>query len=318
MHLLGRCLAFCTALATAACGGGTNPTRTDAGSAMEAGLDATPMDAPAEAAVVVDSGVPVDLGTGADGFSTWVPGTAYPPLDQLVTGLHVNITLSYGGSTRVEEVVNARADGVSYFFHFADALGRYRYLSREGYGRWASSGNNDGLRQLAAAVQWLQQRRGRFMTSIYHGWLVEALAASGEVAGARRQAAALFARARQLDTFGMGDGCRALAMASATQGDQRRTARLMAYAERWATTRGSRREEALNVLCRARLARLHDPTGAQTLASAAAGLFESMHMGWHAEAARTWAPARLVVPTVQSSGGTTASTFSSMSAASAS
>jgi len=99
---------------------------------MEAGLDATPMDAPAEAAVVVDSGVPVDLGTGADGFSTWVPGTAYPPLDQLVTGLHVNITLSYGGSTRVEEVVNARADGVSYFFHFADALGRYRYLSREG------------------------------------------------------------------------------------------------------------------------------------------------------------------------------------------
>ena len=132
MHLSGRCLAFCTALATAACGGGTNPTRTDAGSAMEAGLDATPMDAPAEAAVVVDSGVPVDLGTGADGFSTWVPGTAYPPLDQLVTGLHVNITLSYGGSTRVEEVVNARADGVSYFFHFADALGRYRYLSREG------------------------------------------------------------------------------------------------------------------------------------------------------------------------------------------
>lgn len=137
MHLLGRCLALCTTLATVACGGGggaASPTRTDAGSAMEAGLDAALMDATAEAgAVEVDSSVPVDLGTGADGFSSWVPGTAYPPLDQLVTGLHVNLTLSYGAaSARVEEVVNARADGVSYYFHFADALGRYLYLSREG------------------------------------------------------------------------------------------------------------------------------------------------------------------------------------------
>jgi len=71
-----------------------------------------------------------------------------------------------------------------------------------GYGRWLSESDEGGLRQLAAAVHWLQQRRGRFMTSIYHGWLVEALAASGDPTGARRQAAALFWRSRQLDTFG--------------------------------------------------------------------------------------------------------------------
>lgn len=132
MRVTGRWTGLWLAMGLAACGSGQTPTRTDSGSAMEAGLDAALMDAPAEAAVVVDSGVPVDLGTGADGFSTWVPGTPYPPIDQLVTGLHVDITLSYGGSSRVEEVVNARADGVSYYFNFADALGRFRYLSREG------------------------------------------------------------------------------------------------------------------------------------------------------------------------------------------
>ena len=160
----------------------------------------------------------------------------------------------------------------------------------EGYGRWASGGDADGLRQLAAAVQWLQQRRGRFMSSIYLGWLVEALANSGDVGGARLQAAALFARARQLDTFGMGDGCRALALASAAKGHEFRTARLMSYAERWAAARGSRREAALNMLCRARLARLHDANAeSQARTEAAAGLFEGMHMEWHAEAARALA-----------------------------
>ena len=157
----------------------------------------------------------------------------------------------------------------------------------EGYGRWASSGDEDGLRKLAAAVQWLQQRRGRFMSSIYHGWLVEALATTGDMVGARRQAAALFARARQLDTFGMGDGCRALALAAAGTGDRGRAVRLMGYAERWAVARGSRREAALNALCRARLARLGgDDAAVLAHAVAAADAFDAMHMAWHAGSAR--------------------------------
>ena len=157
----------------------------------------------------------------------------------------------------------------------------------EGYGRWASSGDEDGLRKLAAAVQWLQQRRGRFMTSIYHGWLVEALATTGDTVGARRQAALLFARARQLDTLGMGDGCRALALAAAAAGSQGRSARWMAYAERCAVGRGSRREAALNAMCRARLAQLRgDDVDALAQATAAADAFDAMHMAWHAHTAR--------------------------------
>ena len=157
----------------------------------------------------------------------------------------------------------------------------------EGYGRWASSADESGLRELTAAVHWLQQRRGRFMTSIYHGWLVEALASTGDMPGARRQAAALFARARQLDSFGMGDGCRALALAAARTGDDARTARLMHHAERWAGVRGSRREAALNALCRARLAQLRgDDAAASAHADTATHAFSAMGMAWHGHLAQ--------------------------------
>ena len=156
----------------------------------------------------------------------------------------------------------------------------------EGYGRWVSGGDEDGLRKLAAAVQWLQQRRGRFMTSIYHGWLVEALAATGDLVGARRQAALLFSRARQLDSFGMGDGCRALALTAASSGLHKRSTRLMTYAEHWAARRGSRREAALNAFTYAKLARLQGHSAsAQTHASAAFDSFQAMRMAWHARAA---------------------------------
>ena len=188
----------------------------------------------------------------------------------------------------------------------------------EGYGRWVSSADEDGLRTLKAAVQWLQQRRGRFMTSIYHGWLVEALATTGDIAGARRQAALLFARARQLDTFGMGDGCRALALASAADGSPQRTARFMAHAERWAAARGSRREAALNALCRARLAQLRgDAADALAHAAAAAEDFDAMHMAWHARSARALTGG--AAPQVQAGAGARAAAMAvSATAASAS
>jgi hypothetical protein len=135
MRVTGRWTGLWVATALAACGGGgsAGPRGADAGSSMEAGLDASTMDASDGALAIQDDGVPVDLGTGADGFSTWQPGTAYPPIDHLVTDLHVNLTLSYGSaSAHVEEVTDARAGGVSYFFNFADALGRFVYISREG------------------------------------------------------------------------------------------------------------------------------------------------------------------------------------------
>lgn len=124
------CRMMIVAAALAACGGGgATPARGDAGATGEAGLDAALVDAPA----TVDAGGPVDLGTGADGFSTWQPGAPYPPLDNLVTSLRARLTLSYAtAAAPVEEVADGREGGVSYYFHFADALGRYVYLSREG------------------------------------------------------------------------------------------------------------------------------------------------------------------------------------------
>lgn len=189
----------------------------------------------------------------------------------------------------------------------------------EGYGRWASCGDEAGLRQLAAAVEWLQQRRGRFMTSIYRGWLVEALATVGDLAGARRQAAALFARARQRDTFGMGDGCRALALASATAGEDLRRVRYLDHAERCAALRGSRREAALNLLCRGRLARLNgDPAAAESLALRAAAAFDDMQMSWHAATARALAGGSPAPRPDLYAGPTTAVSWASTTLASAS
>lgn len=187
----------------------------------------------------------------------------------------------------------------------------------EGFGRWVACADQTGLAQLAAAVQWLQQRRGRFMTSIYHGWLVEALAGTADTVGARRQAAALFARARQRDSFGMGDGCRALALAAAAAGDNRQTARLMAHAQRWAAERGSRRETAHNDLCQAKLARLRgEPTDVERHATAAADAFVAMNMAWHAASAHTLIADGLVP--VQGGGPNTAEISTSTTAASAS
>ncbi|MDB4928005.1 MAG: hypothetical protein JWM10_489 [Myxococcaceae bacterium] len=127
-------LTLVLATALAACGGGgSTPARTDAATTSEAGLDGGLDAGLGDAATAVDTGGPVDLGTGADGFSTWQPGAPYPALSQLVTTFHASLTLSYvNASTPVEEVMNARADGVAYYFNFADALGRYVYLSREG------------------------------------------------------------------------------------------------------------------------------------------------------------------------------------------
>ena len=106
------------------------------GGAQASRADATTPDAMVAVDVetpLMDAVGPVDLGTGADGFSTWQPGTALPPADHLVAGLHVDLALSYGtAAARVEEQSDGRAGGVSYYFNFADALGRLVYLSREG------------------------------------------------------------------------------------------------------------------------------------------------------------------------------------------
>lgn len=127
-------LTLALAATTIACGGGGGiAPRADASTSAEAGLDAGLDAGLGDAATAVDAGGPVDLGTGADGFSTWQPGTPYPPIAQLVTGFRAHLTLAYvDAAAPVEEVMNARADGVAYYFNFADALGRFVYLSREG------------------------------------------------------------------------------------------------------------------------------------------------------------------------------------------
>lgn len=116
-------------LCLCACGnGGGGGARSDAGFDATLGNGARP-----DVGAPVDTGERVDLGTGADGFSTWREGTPFPPREQLVTAFHVILDLSYfNAATRVEGVSNGRQGGVSYYFNLADALGRFVYRSREG------------------------------------------------------------------------------------------------------------------------------------------------------------------------------------------
>ena len=153
----------------------------------------------------------------------------------------------------------------------------------EGYALWTGLGAADGLDQIVQAVQWMEQRQGRFFTSIFYGWLVEGFVAQGKQAQARHFAAALFARARAGETLGLAAGCRALALAAAQGGDSRRSERHLQRAQRCAVQRGSRREAALNELCRAQW--LHGQglfTLAARHAEGSCKEFEAMNMRWHA------------------------------------
>jgi tetratricopeptide (TPR) repeat protein len=163
-----------------------------------------------------------------------------------------------------------------------------------GFARWARTGSVAGLQQLRDAVQWIEARRGRFYTSLYYGWVVEACAAEGDIDTARRYAARVLRRAREGERLGEAMTCRAMARVAAAHRDFAESQRWLLRAENSAKLRASPREAALNRTVRGELLQRLGETEAarQTMAEAAAEL-RALGMHWHAEqAARELEPVR--------------------------
>ena len=155
-----------------------------------------------------------------------------------------------------------------------------------GFARWARTGNAAGLQQLRDAVQWIDARHGQFYTSLYYGWLVEACAAEGDIAGARRFAAHVLLRARDGERLGEAAACRAMARIAAARDDFAASQRWLRRAENSAKLRGSPREAALNQTVRGEiLARQGQFDAACRTMEDAASQLRGLGMHWHAEQA---------------------------------
>ena len=158
-----------------------------------------------------------------------------------------------------------------------------------GYALWKGRGQQAGVAQIEAAVHWLEQRNVQFYTSIYHGWLVEALLALQRRPQARHHARRLLARARAGEVLGLGTGRRALALADCAAGDHARAQRQLARADLAALQRQSPREQALNLRCRAELLAAQGALApAHDAALAASAAFQAMDMRWHAAESDAW------------------------------
>jgi class 3 adenylate cyclase/tetratricopeptide (TPR) repeat protein len=123
-----------------------------------------------------------------------------------------------------------------------------------GCARWRLSGDPQALDDLREAVGWLARRGNALFSSLNHGWLTEALAASGDAPGARRHAAEALRRARRSDVLGASLACRTMCLQSARLGQVARAERWLDAARHWAGLRESRREQAENTFCAAELA----------------------------------------------------------------
>lgn len=156
-----------------------------------------------------------------------------------------------------------------------------------GYAQWASDGSAAGLDQLNEAMRWMDERQGRFYTSIYFGWLVAACVAEGRTQEARGHALKVLQRARQGERLGEAVACRGMAWLAVEKGDEPGAARWLRRAEAAAQRRESAREAALNQWVRGQiLLRLERPHEGRPLLEQAAAAFDAMGMAWHAQAAR--------------------------------
>ena len=151
-----------------------------------------------------------------------------------------------------------------------------------GYARWADANSADGLKELRDAMHWMDERGGRFFTSIYHGWLVAASATEGHSANVRSYGAKVLQRARDSERMGEAVTCRGLAWVLALQGDATAASRWMRRADAVALRRNSRRENALNALMAGQIALQmgHASIGKLHLANAS-DAFSALRMAWH-------------------------------------
>lgn len=127
--------------------------------------------------------------------------------------------------------------------------------------RWRLSGEPRALDDLREAVGWLSRRGNALFSSLNHGWLADALAASGDTLGARRHAAQALRRARQSDLLGASLACRTMCLEAARMGQMGKAERWLDAARHWAGVRESRREQAENTLCSAELAQARGRVG---------------------------------------------------------
>jgi len=167
-----------------------------------------------------------------------------------------------------------------YFLAMSRSLG--------GYADWVLAHSPGSLQGIADATSWLESRDRGLFISLNHGWLAEALVASGQVPRARKYAARALLRARKGDRLGEAMTWRALARA-ATAGQGREPARIcLERAMKAAQARGSPHEAAVTQLCAAELALARDARAeAGALLEQASAAFDRMGMDWHlGEAAR--------------------------------
>lgn len=155
-----------------------------------------------------------------------------------------------------------------------------------GFARWSASSDGDGLQQLRHAVQWMEGRRFQFYSSVQFSWLVEASAAVGDVATARRYAAHVLRRARDGERLGEAAACRAMARLAAERSDIAAGERWLQRAATSAALRASPREAALNAVVRAELScRQGHAAAAAPMMAEAAAILQTIGMDWHAAAA---------------------------------
>jgi tetratricopeptide (TPR) repeat protein len=155
-----------------------------------------------------------------------------------------------------------------------------------GCARFRLSGDAEGLENLREASVWLSRRGNALFSSLNHGWLADALAATGDLPGARRHAALALRRARRSDMLGASLACRTMCLQAARAGQLARAERWLGAARQWAGARESRRETAENTLCAAELALTSGRADrAQPLLDEAAAAFTALDMP--AQLART-------------------------------
>lgn len=168
------------------------------------------------------------------------------------------------------------AERVKSFYLFAMSRGLGAYA------QWQLEPGPRPLRDMVDATSWLESRDKNLFVSLNHGWLAEAMAASGRLADARWYAARALRRVRKRDWIGAAMASRAVAGLAAARGDWQAADRHLALAAKVARTRGSAHELACNDLCRAQIALAH---GSHDIAAAclerATEAFDGMQMGWH-------------------------------------
>jgi tetratricopeptide (TPR) repeat protein len=131
-------------------------------------------------------------------------------------------------------------------------------------------GEPEGVELLRQGVGWLAVRRCDFYASLFNGWLTEAALVTGGVEELRAAATVVLRRRREGETLGEATTYRALALHSAREQRPATARRWLARAQASAAQHESRREQALNLLARASLAKMagDEAASASALASA--------------------------------------------------